>query len=459
MSRIRFPHIAVALAALAAAALLIAPPAGLEDNAGAAALVLITIALLATALVAEHVAAILFFVTAMVFAVAPAEVVFAGFHSTAFWLVFGGLVIGAGVRRTGLAARLARAIIRRLGTRYGAVIFGVVVIGVALSFVMPSTLGRLMVLLPIVLAMSERLGFSAGRPRRAGIVLAAAFGTQMPGFTILPATVPAMVLVGASETLYGFVPSYGSYLLLHFPVLGLPKIALITGLILWLFPDRVEPGEREIVGESGPMSGQEKLLSGLLVLALMLWASDFLHGISPAWVALGVAAVCILPFVNIVPAEGFNTDINFRSAIYVAAMLGIGALVADQGIGGWLANRVLTFLPLKPGADFQNFSIISGFTVLVSMAVTQPGLPAVVTPLAGDLANAAALPVASVIMMQVVGICAAVLPYQTPPIMVAIQMGGIRMADGVKLGLAHFATTAVLLVPLDFLWWRLLGWI
>jgi hypothetical protein len=42
--------------------------------------------------------------------IAPADVVFSGFHSTAFWLVFGGLVIGLGVKRTGLAERLARAI-------------------------------------------------------------------------------------------------------------------------------------------------------------------------------------------------------------------------------------------------------------------------------------------------------------------------------------------------------------
>ena len=37
----------------------------------------------------------------------------------------------------------------------------------------------------------------------------------------------AFVLLGVAETLYGVSPSYGGYLLLHFPVLG-----LLYGLLL-----------------------------------------------------------------------------------------------------------------------------------------------------------------------------------------------------------------------------------
>lgn len=51
----------------------------------------ITIILWATSLLPEFVTALLFFTVAMAAKVAPPEVIFGGFASSAFWLVFSGL--------------------------------------------------------------------------------------------------------------------------------------------------------------------------------------------------------------------------------------------------------------------------------------------------------------------------------------------------------------------------------
>ncbi len=40
-----------------------------------------------------------------------------------------------------------------------------------------------------------------------------------------------------------------------------------------------------------------KRLLVILGFALLLWVTDNVHGISPAWVALGAAIVCLLPIV------------------------------------------------------------------------------------------------------------------------------------------------------------------
>ena len=40
--------------------------------------------------------------------------------------------------------------------------------------------------------------------------------------------------------------------------------------------------------------------------ALGLWMSDMFHHISPAWIGLGVALVCLLPGVELVPMAAFN---------------------------------------------------------------------------------------------------------------------------------------------------------
>ena len=66
---------------------------------------------------------------------------------------------------------------------------------------------------------------------------------------------------------------------------------------------------------------------------------------------------------------------------------------------------------------------------------------------------------ASVLMSEVLGFSNPILPYESPPLVVALQLGGEPTAAAVKLCLAMGAVTLLLLYPLDYMWWRLLGWI
>jgi anion transporter len=429
------------------------------EAAHAAGLAIGTIALLATGAVPEFIAALVFFAIAVLVKVAPGPVIFSGFTASAFWLVFGGLLIGAGVRRTGLAERLARRITARIGGSYAAVIVAIATLGLVMGFLIPSTLSRILIMMPIVLAIADRLGFVPGRPGRAGMVLANAFVTMLPCFMIFPATVPAMVLAGASETLYGYTPTYGAWLVLHFPVLGLLKAVAITAAVLWLFPDRIDAPTNEPPAAAAPATAQSRVMAALLVLALGLWVTDFAHGISPAWVALGVGTICVLPFVGIVKPAEFNERVNLGTLVYIAGMLGIGAVIAETGVGSYLAEHALAVLQLAPEAHLRTFAAVTGLSSLLAMLTTTPGVAAVLTPLAGNLAIGADLPVEAVLMMTVVGYSTLILPYQAPPLVVAMQLGQVPMAAGNKLCLVVLAVTVVVLLPLDYLWWLALGWI
>ena len=83
----------------------------------AGALVLSTVCCWAVGALPEPTATLLFFLAAVVFHIAPPTVVFSGFTSTAWWLMFGGAVTGVALRNTGLALRLADIIFhKRVGT-------------------------------------------------------------------------------------------------------------------------------------------------------------------------------------------------------------------------------------------------------------------------------------------------------------------------------------------------------
>ncbi|MGF7448097.1 SLC13 family permease [Klebsiella michiganensis] len=142
--------------------------------------------------------ALLFFAAAMIAKIAPPEVIFGGFASSAFWLVFSGFVLGIAIRKTGLADRAARSLSSRLTDSWPLMVGSVVLLSYALAFVMPSNMGRIALLMPIVAAMARRAGIEEGTRPWFGLALAVGFGTFQLSATILPANVPNLVMSGAA---------------------------------------------------------------------------------------------------------------------------------------------------------------------------------------------------------------------------------------------------------------------
>ncbi|MDA0657074.1 MAG: SLC13 family permease, partial [Proteobacteria bacterium] len=118
-------------------------------------LVAIAVGFWSTEAIPVHLTSFIFFFLAVVLAVAPASVVFSGFHSGAVWLVFAGVVIGIAVQKTGLGAQIAEAIITRFGKSYWGLIIGIGLTGFGTAFVMPSAMGRIVIMTPIIVAITD----------------------------------------------------------------------------------------------------------------------------------------------------------------------------------------------------------------------------------------------------------------------------------------------------------------
>lgn len=326
---------------------------------------------------------------------------------------------------------------------------------ILLSFIMPSVMGRILLLVPVTLALADSIGFAPGSRGRAGLVMTTLLTTYMPSCGILPSNIPNMVLVGAAQTSYGITLTYGHYLLTNFPVLGAVKAIVIVLLTWGLFRER--PGRVATDTVSTPMTAGARRLLFILLIALGFWMTDFLHHISPAWVALAVAVVLLLPRVGLLPASIFHDGINFGPFFLAAAVLGVGAVVGASGLGEMLAQLLLSSLGLHPGADFANYMSLSVAWTILGVLFTVPGLPAVATPLAADVARAAGWPLDTVLMSQVIGYSTVLLPYQLGPLIVGIALGGVTAGDGARVMVPLAALTFLVVLPLNFLWWSWLG--
>ncbi|MBZ2172289.1 SLC13 family permease [Nitratidesulfovibrio sp. SRB-5] len=474
----RSPRHVIALACAAVGALLaLYPPAALpQEAARPVGLAVGAIGLWVTAAIPEYLTALLFFLLAVLLRAAPAATVFSGFHSATFWLVFGGMCMGAAMQHTGLGARIARGLLARTGTGYTSLVCGLVAVGVLLSFVMPSSMGRIALLIPLAVSLAGAAGHGPGSAQRTGIVLAALFGALQPAFAILPANVPNMILAGSAESLFGHTLTYGRYLLLHFPVLGLLKAVVIAVLVLRWYPARTAgqtdrlaegmvPADRTTDADHAatagspttPASPAELRLMVVLAVSVGLWATDALHHVSPAWVSLGAAVLCLWPPLGLTGKQAISRDMSLAPLLFVAGIMGLGAMVATSGAGNLLVRALLDGLPLVPGESVRNFAVLTVYAMVTGLLTTLPGIPAVLTPLATDLAAASGFSLETVLMTQIVAVSSMFLPYQSPPLVVAMQLGSISSGHMTRTCLLLAAINIVVLLPLDYLWWRWLG--
>lgn len=462
MELIRQPvRLFLVLVSLLALYLVIVPPDGISlQQSQVLAIVVLTLGLLVTNALPGYMTALLFFLAAVLLDVAPPEEIFSGFYSAAFWLIMAGMVIGMAIKSTGLGDRLAALLGRHLEHSYTSLILGLMLVSTLLGFLMPSSMGRILMMIPIALALADRCGFQPGSKGRTGIILAVAFGTHIPTFAILPANIPNMVMIGASETIYGLHFSYTDYLLLHFPILGALKAILIGWLILRLFPDRPMLDNTYTSGQMLSLDGnrRDQLKLGLvLLITLGFWMTDSLHGTSPAWVGLAAACFLLLPRVGLVDGKRFSAGMDVTLLLFICGVLGLGHLVASSGLGSELAAQLERWLPLEPGADFVNFVSLSLMSVVAALGVTIAGVPAVLTPMASDLAAQTGWSVETVLMTQVLGFSTIIFPYQSGPLLVSMQLAREPLSQVLKISLPLTLLTLLVLMPLDYLWWQVLG--
>jgi hypothetical protein len=205
------------------------------------------------------------------------------------------------------------------------------------------------------------------------------------------------------------------------------------------------------------MSREEKRLAWLLAVVLTMWVTESWHGIGPAWTGLAAACITLLPRVGFINGDEFSSGVNIRTCIYVAGILGLAITVTQTGIGAAVGNALLHIMPLDPAHPFTSFLALTGTTTALNFIMTANGVPALFTTLAQSFSDATGFPLLSVIMIQVLGYSTPLLPYQASPIVVAMALGKVPARAGMLLCIALAVATYLVLLPLDYAWFSVLG--
>ena len=208
-----------------------------------------------------------------------------------------------------------------------------------------------------------------------------------------------------------------------------------------------------------PLLAKEKRVALILLGTLVLWMTDRLHGVGPAWIGIATAVLLMLPRVGVVAPGQFNASVDFGMVLFVAAALALGAVVNASGLGAMLGGALQAALPLEPAASFTNFLSLTGMAGLMGLVTTNPGVPTVLTPMAPELAAATGMTLQAVLMTQVVGFATVIFPYQVGPLVLAMQLSGEKLGHVLRITVPLGVLTFLVLMPVDWIWWWFLGWL
>lgn len=161
---------------------------------------------------------------------------------------------------------------------------------------------------------------------------------------------------------------------------------------------------------------------------------------------------------RVVAPKSFNTSVDFGMVPSRRGGAWTGVLVADASGLGQVVGQVLEkVLPLSPGRDALNF-LLSAMSTLTGIVTTIPGVPTVWTPMAPDLGHGLGLRLPAVLMTQVIGFSTVLFPIRSARRSCHATLRR-KLGHLLKITLPLALITFVVLLPLDYLWWKLLGWL
>ncbi len=405
----------------------------------------------ATLAIPAELTAVLFFTVLLLTGLAPDHVALAGFESKAVWLVFAGLVLSEAISRHDMGHALFDRLLRGLSS-YRALVWLVAAAGLLMAFLVPSAMGRVLLLSPLVAALADRLALD--ETRRNGLFVVAVLGTVLPAFSILTSNVPNLVFMGAAEAVYGRSLTYGEYLVTHFPVLGVGAFLLVPSLVLHVF--RGEPGVSLPQARPAPWTRDQIRICVLLAVTLGFWTTDSLHGISSAWIGLTAAVLILMPGIGLLPPQTIG-KLNFGPWFFAAGSIGLGGVVSHSGLGDLLWSQIAAVVPFADLPEPAKYAVVQATAMVMAAITTLPAIPAVFTPLAESISLSLGWPLDAALMVQVPVFVVFAFPFQAPPVLVGLTLLGVPLGQAMKVMGRYFLIAGVVLLPLHYLWGRLLG--
>ena len=380
------------------AALLIAtcPIPGLSYQATAVLGILImAIVWWITGVLPEFVTAVIMAVLFVVVAGISVSATFSTFASSTWWLLLSAFTLGVGMKTSGLMRRIALAIVRKFPRTFRCQVIAQLVTGTVLGPLIPSLAVKGAMLAPLAMSIGDELGYERQGKRATGLFAAMLVGIRTVAPTIVSASVTGYALMATLPADVQEQFNMASWFVAALPWLVV-VLALNYFLIMGMYGrgeasacDAVEDSPSDTVGAPGnaqsleqsslrcgtrfvgaaecadskqdeaessvaepsrggtdlndnqsipdglgPLSAVEKRMLAIILMTVVLWATEPFHHISA--MAVGLAALVFMFVLKVIDVPAFKSGVNWTSLLFIGIALGLGSVFAEAGLNDWV---------------------------------------------------------------------------------------------------------------------------
>ncbi len=397
-----------------------------------------------------------------------------GFANTALALVAAACFLSAAMTITGLDKRIALFILSKVGARTNRVLIGAILVGIVLSFLVPSTTARVACLVPIIMGIILAFGVDQ-RSRFAGmLMIATAQSASIWNVGVKTAAAQNMVAIGFIEKAYGQTITWSDWLIAAAPWSILMSIALYFVMIRMMPPETKEiAGGKETIRLAlhalGPMTGAEKRLLIITLTLLAFWATEkVLHPFDTASTTIAAIALMFTPGVGVMGWKQAQSRIPWGTIVLFGTGISLGTALLQTKAAAWLANIIVANLGLAGASAFMVLALLSLFLIVVHLgfasatALASAMIPIMISVLQQIAGGPDAAPmnlVGMTMLLQFVVSFGFILPVNAPQNMVAYGTDTFTVRDFVRTGLVLTVIGFALVLLLGATYWQWMGYL
>lgn len=276
-----------------------------------------------------------------------------GFGSSTVFLMLGAFVLAGAMAKSRLAERITYLIMKVVGDSAKSIIFGVMTANVVLAFLVPSTVARTAILLPVCLGITQVFCAEGRSKFAAGLLLILSYTNSTISAGILTATTPNPVTIEfISKAAGGHLISYGEWFMYGFPP------ALFMTLFTWWYVSNVAfkpevariPGGDQFVkaklAELGPLSSDEKKALIVFIVVVALWVTGEWTKIDATIACLMGVSLLYAPGLGFMSWSDANKSISWQVLMVTGGGLSLGDALIHTGAAKWLAVTIFHALGL-----------------------------------------------------------------------------------------------------------------
>lgn len=371
---------------------------------------------------------------------------FSGFIDSNVILFVAMFIVGGALFETGMANKIGGIVTRFAKTERSLIIAIMVIVGL-MSGVLSNT-GTAAVLIPVVIGIAAKSGFSRSR-----LLMPLVFAAAMGGNLSLIGAPGNLI---AQSGLQEIGMSFGFF---EYAVVGLP--ILVCGILFYatigyrLLPNKQTSDHDSVFDEEKDFSNvpQWKQVLSLVILIVTLLGMIFEEQIGIKLCVTGCIGALALILTGVISEKDALKSIDLKTIFLFGGTLSLASALSATGAGEMIANKVIAALGENPSPYLLTFVVFILCCIMTNF-MSNTATTALMVPICLSIAQGMGADPRAVLMACVIGgSCAYATPIGMPANTMVVGAGGYTFMDYVKSGfpLIIIATiVSMVILPVAF---------